>query len=105
MGAYYSIVNPSKRQYLCIAGFGEHFKLSGLLTGWNGESLHSIGVAWLVCRVENDRQFGRVGGTWFGDPSILQTTRCRRISTAFRPPPRSILSKICMRWRGESLKT
>lgn len=52
MGAYYHIVNPSKRQYLSISAFGESIKWGGLITGWKGQSLHAIALSWLVCRPE-----------------------------------------------------
>lgn len=70
MGSYYFIVNPRRREYLCPGGFGESFKWGGLLTGFNGQSLHSIALAWLVCGNEDGTGIitrDAVGGSWFGD--------------------------------------
>jgi hypothetical protein len=73
MGAWYIIVNPSRRQYLEIGGFGESFKSGSLITGASGRSLHAMAVAWLVCRFPGADYSEAalrddIAGGWFGDP-------------------------------------
>ncbi len=69
MGAYYDIVNPSKRQYVRISGFGENFKWGGLVTGSEGRSIHAMAVAWLICRFQGcESAPDDWVGYWSGDP-------------------------------------
>ena len=66
MGAYFLVVNPTKRQYLDPARFGEAIKFSGLLRG--DYCLQALKLLIADCFPRETTSFR---GAWLGDPVIL----------------------------------
>ncbi len=66
MGAYFLVVNPSKRQYLDPARFGEGIKSSSVLRG--EYCLLALKLLISDCFKRNETAFR---GAWLGDPVLL----------------------------------
>jgi hypothetical protein len=66
MGAYYLVVNPTKRQYLDPIRFGEGIKFEPLLRG--EYCLMALKLLIADCFRRNESLFS---GAWVGDPVIL----------------------------------
>ena len=66
MGAYFLVVNPTKRQYLDPARFGEAIKFSGLLRG--DYCLQALKLLIADCFPRETTSFH---GAWLGDPVML----------------------------------
>ncbi len=66
MGAYFLVVNPTKRQYLDPGRFGEAIKFSALLRG--DYCLHALKLLIADCFPRKTKSFR---GAWLGDPVIL----------------------------------
>jgi hypothetical protein len=66
VGAYFLVVNPSKRQYLDPIRFGEAIKFSAVLRG--DYCLHALKLLIADCFPHEANSFR---GAWLGDPVIL----------------------------------